>query len=117
MYIVLIVAIIMNSYIITSIMLLLPKTTTINAMDLRREVGTLLDRADYRRESFVIERAGKPKAALVPYTEFEQLQRICQEARTRYFEHVEELQDKFADLSSEHLEKLIEEAVQNSRSS
>jgi prevent-host-death family protein len=98
-------------------MLLLPKTTTINAMDLRREAGTLLDRADYRRESFVIERAGKPKAVLVPYTEFKQLQRIRQEARTRYFESVEELQDKFSDLSSENLEKLIEEAVQNSRSS
>src|SRR5690606_31657515 len=98
------------------IMLILPKVTTINAMDLRRESGALLDRADYRRESFVIERAGKPKAVLVPYSEFEQLERIRQEAAERYFASVDEMRETFSDMSEQEIDTLVEEAVQSARS-
>jgi prevent-host-death family protein len=97
-------------------MLILPKATTINAMDLRRESGTLLDRADYRRESFVIERAGKPKAVLVPYSEFEQLQRIRQEAENRFFATVDEMREAFSDMSEQDIDTLVDEAVQSARS-
>ncbi len=96
-------------------MLIPPRATTINAMDLRRESGTLLDRADYRNESFVIERAGKPKAVLVPYSEFEQLQRIRQEARERYFASVGTMREAFSDLPEEEINALVEEAVQSVR--
>lgn len=97
-------------------MLVLPKTSTINAMDLRRESGTLLDRADYRSESFVIERAGKPKAVLVPYSEFEQFQRIRQEATERYFASVDKMREAFSDIHEQEIDTLVEEAVQAVRS-
>lgn len=96
-------------------MLILQKATTINAMALRRESGTLLDRADYRNESFVIERAGKPKAVLVPYTEFEQLQRIRQEAEERFFAAVDEMREAFSDMSEQEINALVDEAVQSVR--
>jgi len=84
-------------------------------MDLRRDSGALLDRADYRRESFVIERAGKPKAVLIPFSEFEQLQRIRQEAQDRYFASVDELRVAFSDMSNQDIEQAIQEAVQTIR--
>lgn len=96
-------------------MMIVPKATTINAMNLRREFGTLLDRADYRNESFVIERAGKPKAVLVPYSEFEQLQRIRREAREQFFATVDEMREAFSDLSEQEINALVEEAVQSVR--
>ena len=51
----------------------------ISAMELRRHPGRYLDQADYKAESFVIERAGQPKAALIPIADYRRLQAIKQE--------------------------------------
>jgi prevent-host-death family protein len=48
-------------------------------MDFRAHPGTILDRVDYRKESFLIQRAGKPKAVLIPVA----LYQIVQRARQR----------------------------------
>jgi len=52
-------------------------------MKLRKGPGLYLDKVDLRRESFIIERAGKAKAALVPLSELEQLERVREQARER----------------------------------
>lgn len=54
-------------------------TPSISAMGLRSSPGTILDLVDYRNESFIIERAGKPKAALVPLFVFENIQKAKQD--------------------------------------
>lgn len=91
---------------------IIPKsTTTISAMDLRKEAGRFLDRVDLRGETFVVERAGKAKAAIVPIQEYEQLRRIKQEAKERLFVMMDELHERTAHISPEILEKEIEEAI------
>jgi prevent-host-death family protein len=51
---------------------------TVKTADLRQRLGDLLDRVDTRRDQFVIERRGRPLAALVPFAQFEQLQRAAE---------------------------------------
>ncbi|HVS64929.1 MAG TPA: type II toxin-antitoxin system Phd/YefM family antitoxin [Thermoanaerobaculia bacterium] len=46
--------------------------------DVRQRLGDLLDRVVDRREQFVIERRGKPLAAIVPFAQYEQLQRAAE---------------------------------------
>lgn len=41
----------------------------VDAMQLRSEMGALLDRIAYTHERFIIQRRGKPKALLVPVTD------------------------------------------------
>lgn len=44
---------------------------TISAIKARRNLGEILNEACYKGDEFVIERAGKPIAALIPLDEFE----------------------------------------------
>ena len=53
-------------------------TASISAMDLRKEPGRFLDRVSYRGESFLIERAGEPKAVLVPVRDYREMKRLKQ---------------------------------------
>ena len=45
----------------------------INAMEARRTFGTTLETVFYKGDIFIIERAGKPMAALVPLSRFGRL--------------------------------------------
>jgi hypothetical protein len=47
----------------------------INALKARQTLGTLLEEVFYRDEHFIIERAGKPMAALVPLSLLEEVQK------------------------------------------
>jgi prevent-host-death family protein len=51
---------------------------TVKTADVRQRLGDLLDRVEVRRDQFVIERRGKPLAALVPFSQFEQLQKAAE---------------------------------------
>ena len=53
------------------------KTTAIKA---RQKFGQLLEEAYYRGDEFIIERAGKPMAVLIPIQEFERWQKQREEA-------------------------------------
>lgn len=89
-----------------------PKSTkTISAMDLRKEAGRLLDLVELRGETFVVERSGRPKAALVPIQELEQMNRMKAEAKERLFEMMDELHERTAHIPPEIFEKEIEEAI------
>lgn len=90
-------------------------TQIIAAQDARRRFGELLDKADYRRESFLIERAGQAKAAIVPISEYNQMQYMKQEARKRLFARIEQTQKQLADRDPEEIEAVIQEAVEATR--
>lgn len=46
----------------------------ISTMDMRHKLGDILNRVDLRHDQFVIERKGKPLAALIPIVLWEQIQ-------------------------------------------
>jgi prevent-host-death family protein len=54
----------------------------INAMEARRNFGTNLEMVYYSGAQFVIERAGKPMAALVPISLLEEWQKQAGPAKT-----------------------------------
>jgi prevent-host-death family protein len=50
----------------------------IKAGEVRQRLGDLLDRVEESRGEFVIERRGKPLAAIVPFAQYERLQQAAQ---------------------------------------
>ena len=59
----------------------------ISTIDVRQRIGDLLNRVALRHDEFVIERKGKPLAALVPVERLEQMRRF---ARRHALELLEE---------------------------
>jgi len=51
-----------------------PSANKINAMQVRQRLGEILNVVYYRGDSFIIERDGKPLAALIPLSDLEALQ-------------------------------------------
>ncbi len=83
-------------------------TPSISAMDFRANPGTILDRVDYRKESFLIERAGKPKAVLIPIS----LYQIVENARKRLFTANNQIQKAFAGVKPATVEREINKAIE-----
>jgi len=52
----------------------------IDTKTVRDRLGDLLDQARYRGHEFIITRRGRPLAALIPFSEYERLQRQRAEA-------------------------------------
>ena len=52
---------------------------TLSTLDLRQQLGDILDRVALRHDQFVIERKGKPLAAVVPISKLEQMERFARE--------------------------------------
>jgi prevent-host-death family protein len=48
---------------------------TITAMKARQQLGTILEEVYYRGEIYIVERAGKPMAALIPVSQLEAMQK------------------------------------------
>jgi len=84
----------------------------ISAMEFWKEPGSVLDRVDYRNEAFIVKRAGKAKAAIIPIREYEQLQRIRQEAKNRFWDMTQELQEAFRDVDPIEVEREISLGIQ-----
>ena len=49
----------------------------VSTLDVRQRIGDLLDRVALRHDEFIIERKGKPLAALVPVGRLEQMRRFA----------------------------------------
>jgi prevent-host-death family protein len=56
----------------------------INAMKARQNFGQMLEEVYYRGEQFVIERAGRPMAALIPLSKLDELQKHTSAARPEH---------------------------------
>jgi len=52
-------------------------TEKVSTLAVRQRLGDMLDRVALRRDQFIIERRGKPLAALVPVEKLAQLQEIA----------------------------------------
>lgn len=84
---------------------------TINALDARKKLGRLLEEVYYKGDQYVIERAGRPMAAVVPVGQLEQQKR----RRERFFGTVKEVWDRNKAVKSEVIEAEVEEAVRAAR--
>lgn len=84
------------------------KTTT--AIKARRNLGQLLEEAFYKGDEFIIERAGKPMAALIPVQEFENWQR----QREADFVLFDEIRTK-AKAKPEEVEKEVSQSISEIR--
>lgn len=78
----------------------------ITAMYARKNFGRLLDKTALLGETYVIERAGRPMAALVPIQQTSDSQEIGAEVQTA----LENLIKRFKGDKSKKLEKAIREA-------
>ena len=79
----------------------------INALKARKNLGQLLEEVYYKGDQYVIERAGKPMAAVVPLWQLEEWQK----RRARFFGAVEELQQQNQKVKPEVIEREVAEAV------
>jgi prevent-host-death family protein len=81
------------------------------AMTVRQNLGLLLSEVQYRKGKVIITKAGKPVAALVDIALFERIRKLDEE-----FDRMrEELARALADISADHAEALVDEAVREVR--
>lgn len=52
-------------------------TERVSTIDVRQRIGDMLNRVALRHDEFIIERKGKPLAALVPVERLEQIRRFA----------------------------------------
>lgn len=52
-------------------------TDKVSTMEVRQRIGDMLNRVALRHDEFIIERKGKPLAALVPIERLEQMRRFA----------------------------------------
>lgn len=85
---------------------------TISTLDVRKGLGDILNRAAYGGESFVVERKGRPVAAVVPVERLQKLERIEEDARQWLREFFARPREP---ISEEEADRLALEAVQEVR--
>ena len=87
----------------------MPKT--ISAMRARASLGRMLEEVYYRGDQFIIERAGKAMAALVPIEQFEKLRK----AREEFFALVDEIHEANKGIPADVIERDVAAAVRAAR--
>ena len=80
---------------------------TINAMKARQNLGTLLSEVFLKNDQFIIERNGKPMAAVIPVWQFEQ----WKEKREAFFSMIDKVRQRNRRMSQRTLEKETSEAI------
>ena len=81
-------------------------TKRINALKARKNLGQLLEEVYYNGDQYVIERAGRPMAAVVPVWQLEEWQK----RRQRFFGMVGELWQKNKKVKPDVIEREVEDA-------
>ncbi len=79
----------------------------VNALKARQNLGQILEEVYYQGDQFVIERAGKPMAAVVPLWQLEE----WQQRREQFFAAVEDVQQRNHKVKPETIEKEVREAI------
>ena len=82
------------------------------AMNVRQNLGELLNGVQYRHDSIVITKAGKPVAALVDMATFERMRRKNDGKFERAWAQIAK---GFEDLSEDEVEKLGAQALEEAR--
>ncbi len=86
-------------------------TKKVNALKARKNLGQLLEEVYYKGDQYVIERAGRPMAAVVPIWQLEEWQK----RREQFFGMVAELWQKNKKVKPEVIEREVQEAVRTVR--
>jgi len=86
-------------------------TEKISTLEVRQKLGDILNRVALRHDQFIIERKGKPLAAMVPVEQFEQMQLAARLHLLRV------LEDQPGTLSQEEADQLADEAKHRTRKS
>ena len=84
---------------------------TVTTIEVRKRLGDLLNRVDLRHDQFIIERKGKPLAALVPVEKIDQMER----AARLYLLEVLERQRGTSSPSQADADQLADEAKHRQR--
>ena len=79
----------------------------INALKVRQNLGTLLNEVLLKNDQFIIERNGKPMAAVIPVWQFEQ----WKEKREAFFKMIDRVRQRNRKVSQKTLEKEIKQAI------
>ena len=79
----------------------------VNALKARQNFGQMLEEVYYKGDQFVIERAGKPMAAVVPLWQLEEWQK----RREQFFAAIEEVQQHNQAVKPEVIEQEVREAI------
>ena len=74
---------------------------TVSALKARKNLGELLEEVYYRGDQYIIERAGKPMAAVVPLSQLE----VWQEQREAFFRSIETVRQKNRTTTPETIER------------
>ena len=80
---------------------------SISAMTARKQFGQILEETHYRGDTFIIERAGRPMAAMIPIEQYQQ----WRQRRSDFFATIERVQERTGRVQTEELEAAISEAV------
>jgi prevent-host-death family protein len=79
----------------------------VTAIKARKNLGELLEEVYYRGDQYVIERAGKPMAAIVPLWQLE----AWLKRREEFFDMVDEVHQRPLDVAPEVIEQDLQEAI------
>jgi prevent-host-death family protein len=88
-------------------------TERVSTMDVRARIGDMLNRVALRHDEFIIERKGKPLAALVPVERVEQMRRFARQHALEFLERQKEAVGN--QLSDDEAMKLALEAQRSAR--
>jgi prevent-host-death family protein len=83
---------------------------TVSTLDIRQRIGDILNRVALRHDEFIVQRKGKPLAAIVPVERLEQMRRF---ARRHALEFMERQGERAVPAAA--AEKLATEAVRWAR--
>lgn len=84
----------------------------VSTLDVRQRLGDMLNRVALRHDEFIIERKGKPLAALVPIYRLEQMREF---ARRQALEMMERQKGRNTGLSDDEVMQLANEAKRDAR--
>ena len=86
---------------------------TITAMKARKNLGEVLEEVYYKGDQYVIERAGRPMAAIVPLAQLE----AWQAQREAFFGTIDAVRKRNRKVSAKRIADEVAEAVQATRRS
>lgn len=88
----------------------------VDTNNVRDRLGEMLDQAHYRGDEFIIQRRGKPLAAIVPYSTYEQFERRRKAAFRVFHEIWEANKDVDLDEVVEAVDRAVAEVRRERRS-
>lgn len=84
-------------------------TEKLSTLDIRQRLGDILNRVALRHDQFIIERKGKPLAAMVPVERLEQMQRAAR------LHLLDTLSRRAVEVSQAEADRLADEAKHRTR--